>query len=79
VGENQRHDIGKTGDAAKKENERSSEGKSVGYGQGTLEEGAGRRQERALRRRLCSKEGLSEKGLQLSAVQDTLGPSRYFL
>jgi len=31
-------------------------------------EGAGRRQERALRRRLCSKEGLREKGLQPSAV-----------
>ncbi len=79
MGENQRHDIGKTGDAAKKENERSSKGKSVGYGKGTLEEGAGRRQERALRRGLCSKEGLSEKGLQPSAVQDTPGPSRYFL
>ncbi len=48
-----RHDIDKTGDAAQKENERSSEGRSIGYGQGTLEEGAGRRQERALRRRLC--------------------------
>jgi len=43
MGQNQRHDLGKTGDAAKKENERSSQGKPVGYGEGTLEEGAGRR------------------------------------
>ena len=79
MGQNQRDRIRRTSDAAQKENERSSEGKSVGYGQGTLEEGAGRRQERALRRGLCSKEGLSEKGLQPSAVQDTPGPSQYFL
>ena len=79
MGENQRHDIDKTGDAAQKENERSSQGKPVGYGEGTLEEGAGRRQERGLRRRLCSKEGLREKGLQPSAAQDTPSPSRYFL
>ena len=65
MGENQRRDLGEIGDAAQKENERSSQGKPVGYGEGTLEEGAGRRQERALRRRLCSKEGLREKACNL--------------
>ncbi len=71
MGENQRHDIGKTGDAAQKENERSSEGKSVGYGQGTLEEGAGRRQERALKAAVICQRKAVRKGLA------TFGGARY--
>ena len=50
MGENQRHDLGQNGDAAQAHNERSSEGKAIGDGQGTLEEGAGGGKESTLRR-----------------------------
>ena len=50
MGENQRRDLGQTGDAAQAHNERGNESEAVGYGKGTVEESKSGGQERVVSR-----------------------------